>query len=42
MRVPERMVTHPALTQEEGETLRTIARKLVANLAARHDLAERK
>jgi DNA-binding MarR family transcriptional regulator len=38
-RVPERMVTNPALTPQEGEALRTIARKLVANLAARPDLS---
>ncbi|OWK28302.1 organic hydroperoxide resistance transcriptional regulator [Sphingomonas mucosissima] len=41
LRVPEKMVANPALTQEEGETLRTIARKLVANLASRSDAAGR-
>ena len=39
--VPEKMVTHPALTPEEGETLRRIARKLVENLAARPELSGR-
>lgn len=33
--VPERMITNPALSPEEGETLRTIARKLMVNLAER-------
>ena len=41
LRVPEKMVTNPALTQAEGETLRTITRKLVASLAANPDLSGR-
>lgn len=41
LQVPEKMVTNPALTQGEGETLRTIARKLVTGLAARPDLSDR-
>lgn len=39
--VPEKMVTNPALTQEEGESLRRIARKLITNLAARADAPAR-
>lgn len=41
LRVPEKMLANPALTQEEGETLRMIARKLVANLACHTDVAGR-
>ncbi len=41
-KVPAKMVSSPALTVQEGETLRTIARKLVANLAAMPDLAKGK
>ena len=41
-KVPAKMVSNPALTVQEGETLRTIARKLVTNLAAMPDLAKGK
>lgn len=38
-RVPETMLNNPALTPCEGETLRSIARKLMGNLAERPELA---